>query len=95
MQKITMLGTGLIGNFYTMTLQGQRARDRVMVACAATEESARPFAEKYGIPRWTTSIEEAINDPETDLVVVGLPNNLHKRAVLAAAQAKKAVLCTG
>jgi predicted dehydrogenase len=36
----------------------------------------------------------AINDPETDVVVVGLPNHLHRDAVLLAAQAGKAVLCT-
>jgi predicted dehydrogenase len=94
MRKITMLGTGLIGNFYTSTLLGQRSRDRVEMVCAATDEEARSFAEKYGIPRWTTSIEDAVNDPETDLVVVGLPNFLHKRAVLAVAKAGKAVLCT-
>jgi len=94
MHKITMLGTGLIGNFYTAVLMGQRSCDKVLVACAATEGEAIPFAEKYGIPRWTTSIEDAVNDSETDLVVVGLPNHLHKRAVLAAAKVKKAVLCT-
>ena len=27
--SITMLGTGLIGDFYTMTLHGQRGRDGV------------------------------------------------------------------
>ena len=30
--RVTMLGTGLIGDFYTMTLHGQRSRDRVRVA---------------------------------------------------------------
>ena len=94
MRKITMLGAGLIGNFYTMTLTGQRSRDEIKVICAAKKEEARAFAEKYAIPRWTDDMAEAINDPETDLVVVGLPNYLHKKAVLLAAQAGKAVLCT-
>jgi predicted dehydrogenase len=94
MRKITMLGAGLIGNFYTMTLLGQRSRDEVGIICAATEPEAKAFAEKYGIPRWTTDMAQAINDPETDLVVVGLPNYLHKEAVLLAAKADKAVLCT-
>jgi predicted dehydrogenase len=39
-------------------------------------------------------MEEAVKDPETDVVVVGLPNNLHKEAVLLAAEAGKPVLCT-
>jgi predicted dehydrogenase len=89
-----MLGAGLIGNFYAMTLLGKRSRDKIEVVCAATQKDAQEFAQKYGIPRWTDDIAEAINDPETDLVVVGLPNYLHKKAVLLAAQAGKAVLCT-
>ena len=39
-------------------------------------------------------MEEAINDPDTNLVIVGLPNYLHKDAVLMCAKAGKAVLCT-
>lgn len=27
--RISLLGTGLIGDFYTMTLHGQRGRDQV------------------------------------------------------------------
>jgi predicted dehydrogenase len=94
MHKITMLGTGLIGSFYTATLLGQRSRDQVKVVCSRTIEEAQAFAEKHNIPRATTSIAEAVNDPETDVVVIGLPNNLHKEAALLAAQAGKAILCT-
>ena len=94
MHKITMLGAGLIGSFYTMTLHGHRAKDHVQVVCAKDLNAARQFAEKFDIPRYTIDIDEAINDPETDVVVIGIPNYLHKEAVLKAIQAKKAVLCT-
>jgi predicted dehydrogenase len=46
------------------------------------------------VARWTTSLDEAITDAETDVVVVALPNSLHREAVMAAAAAGKAVLCT-
>jgi predicted dehydrogenase len=94
MRKIAMLGTGLIGNFYTSTLLGQRSRDQIEIVCAVTDDEAKSFADKYRVPRWTSSIEQAVQDPGIDLVVVGLPNFLHKRAVLAAAKAGKAILCT-
>lgn len=94
MKKIAMLGTGLIGTFYTMTLTGMRNKDVVSVVAASGEESAKKFAKQWNIPKWTSSIEKAINDPETDVVVIGLPNHLHKEAVLLAAKAKKPVLCT-
>jgi predicted dehydrogenase len=92
--SITMLGTGLIGDFYTMTLHGQRGRDRVRVVYSRTEERGRAFSERWGIPEHTTDLAAAVNHPDTDVVVVGLPNYLHLDAVKAAAAAGKAVLCT-
>ena len=92
--SITMLGTGLIGDFYTMTLHGQRGRDRVRVVYSRTEERGRAFSERWGIPEHTTDLRAAVNHPETDVVVIGLPNYLHEEAVAAAAEAGKAVLCT-
>jgi len=89
-----MLGTGLIGMFYTMTLHGHRSRDKVHVVYSPTEDHVKSFAEEWDIPKWTTDMAEAINDPETDVVVVGLPNFVHKEAVIMAAEAGKAVLCT-
>jgi predicted dehydrogenase len=92
--NITMLGSGLIGMFYTMALHGGRSRDRVRVVCARTEQEAKQFARDWNIRDWTTDMEEAVNHPDTDVVVVGLPNNLHEPAVKAAVKAGKAVLCT-
>ena len=92
--KLTMLGTGLIGMFYTMTLHRHRGIDRVQVVYSRTEERARTFAEEWDIPRWTPDIKAAIEDGETDGVVIGLPNDLHLEAATLAAQAGKAVLCT-
>ena len=94
MRRITMLGTGLIGMFYTMALHGHRSRDRVHVAYSRSGERAKAFAEQWRIPRHTTDLNDAICDPETDTVVIGLPNHLHEEAVLAVAKAGKAVLCT-
>ena len=92
--RVAMLGTGLIGDFYTMTLHGRRGRDQVQVVYSRTEERGAAFRERWGIPASTTSVEEAVNHPEVDTVVVGLPNHLHEEAVTAAAAAGKAVLVT-
>jgi predicted dehydrogenase len=92
--RVTMLGTGLIGLFYTRTLHGQRSRDRVEVAYSRTGERARAFAESEGVPEWTTDLEQAVASPATDTVIVGLPNDLHQQAIELCARHGKAVLCT-
>jgi predicted dehydrogenase len=89
-----MLGTGLIGLFYTRTLHSQRNRDCVHVVYSRSEERARAFAETEGVPEWTTDLAAAIAHLETDTVVVGLPNHLHEDVIRLAADAGKAVLCT-
>jgi len=92
--KITLLGTGLIGQFYTMTLHGKRGMDRVHTVYSLSEERAGAFAETWGIPHHTTDMEQAVNDPDTDVVIIGVPNDVHEKAVHLAAAAGKAVLCT-
>jgi len=94
MHKISMLGAGLIGMFYTQTLHANRSRDKVHVLYSRSEQKAKEASAAWGVGKWTTSMDEAINDPQTDVVVIGLPNALHKEAVSKAAKAGKAVLCT-
>ena len=48
--RITMLGTGLIGDFYTMTLHGQRGRDRVRVVYSRTRGARRGVQRAVGDP---------------------------------------------
>lgn len=92
--NVTMLGTGLIGLFYTMTLHGQRSRDRVTSVYSRRLDRARTFADEWKITHATDSMAEAIHHPDTSVVVIGLPNHLHEEAVRLCAEAQKAVLCT-
>ena len=92
--KITMLGTGLIGTHYTMALHNQRGRDRVHAVFSRKEDRAKAFADRWNIPRTYCNLADAINDSETDVIIVGLPNHQHEEAVRLSAAAGKAVLCT-
>ncbi len=94
MQKIAVLGTGLIGMFYTAALNGQRNRDQVVTVYSRSAERARQAAQDWGVPHCTTDMDAAINHPDVTAVVIGLPNFLHWEAVKKTAEAGKAVLCT-
>jgi predicted dehydrogenase len=94
MQSIAMLGAGFIGRFYADSLQGQRSKDKIVSIYSRREEPAKKFAADYGVPFYTTNMEEAIARPDVSIVCIALPNNLHEEAVLLCCKHGKAVITT-
>lgn len=93
-KHIAILGTGFISDFYVATLVGTRSPDKVVSVYSRSQERGKAFAEKWKLPQYTTDLHDAVSNPKIDTVIIGLPNHLHLEAVLAAAKAGKAVLCT-
>ncbi len=91
-EQVSLLGTGLIGDFYTRALLG--SGKQIGMVYSRDAERARVFADQWDIPRSSGDLNQAIADPETGVVVVGLPNQIHREAVELAAVAGKAILCT-
>jgi predicted dehydrogenase len=92
--QIAMLGAGFISDFYAMTLHAQRSRDQVRIVSSRDAARGKAFQERWGVPDSTTDMAAAVNHPDVDVVVIGLPNYVHQEAVELAAAAGKAVLCT-
>jgi len=88
-----VLGSGFVADFYMDGLRDVRNAE-VVANYSRSEERAREFAEKYGIARPYTSIEQLCADDGVELVVIGLPNHVHLDAVRIAAAAGKAIVCT-
>jgi predicted dehydrogenase len=94
MAKVCILGGGFIGRFYAESLCGRRSKDSVTVVYSRKEATASRFAKDYDVPHYCTEMEEAIAHPESEFVVIALPNYLHEEAVMLCVKHKKAVLCT-
>jgi len=92
--NIAMLGSGFIGRFYADSLQGYRSKDKIVSIYSRKEESVQKFARDYNVAFATTTMEDAINRPEVDIVCISLPNNLHEEAVMLCCKHKKAVMTT-
>ena len=72
-----------------------RATARAELLAVASRDKARAetYAAEWGIPRAHGSYEALLADPEIDVVYISLPNSLHARWTIRAAQAGKHVLC--
>jgi len=91
--RIAVLGSGFVSDFY---LQGLRdvPDQQVVVNYSRSAERAQAFAGRWGVPHWTTHLEAAVHRPDVDLVLIGLPNDLHLEATRQAVRARKHVVCT-
>jgi predicted dehydrogenase len=90
--RIGLVGSQFITSIHLEALRSVPGAEVVGVA-SATEARAASFAARHGIPRWFTDYRKMFALPEVDLVVLGLPNDLHCEATVAAAQAGKHVVC--
>ena len=48
---------------------------------------------RYGFKKTTTKFEDAVNDPEVDIIDICCSNQFHKDVAVAAAKAGKAIIC--
>ena len=94
MRKIALLGSGFISDFYYKAITGHRRPDKIVMVQSRTAENVQRFAEKYGVPHWTTDMRKAIEHPEVELVCIALPNHLHLEATRLATAAGKGIICT-
>ncbi len=56
------------------------------------EEPTKRFAARWGFPRWTLSLDEALADPSIDAVVITSPNHVHAQQAERSLRAGKHVL---
>ena len=93
-RKIAMLGSGFIARFYADAITKGRSQDKIVSVYSRREESVQKFATDYDVSHATTTLKEAVNNEEVDVVCIALPNFVHEEAVMACVEAKKAVIIT-
>jgi predicted dehydrogenase len=86
-----ILSTGGIARAMTDALT-PHTRQQVVAVGSRSEESARNFAETFGIDRAHGSMEALLADEQVDAVYVASPHSEHHRQALAAIAAGKHVL---
>ncbi len=92
--RVGVLGSRFVAHLHLSNCRNLRGHKMEVVAVAArTEESAARFAKAFDIPSIYTDYRKLVESPDVDLVDVCLPTDLHKEAVIAAAEAGKHVIC--
>ncbi|MCE0483991.1 MAG: Gfo/Idh/MocA family oxidoreductase [Methylacidiphilales bacterium] len=87
-----IIGTGGIANTFADGLRRSQTGELVAVA-SRTRAKARDFAKKHDVPTAHGSYSELMADRNVDVVYIATPHPQHLEWVLAAAKAKKHILC--
>ena len=90
------VGVGLIGSQFVTSIHAEAlracAQADIRAVASPTPGNARAFSQRHGIPKFFTDHRELLALPEVDMVVVGVPNDLHCAIALDAAAAGKHVV---
>jgi predicted dehydrogenase len=89
---VALIGAGFIADIHAECYARFVPDAEVVSVYSQTESRARAFAERHHIPRWSTDLDSALTAPDCDVVDICIPNDLHARAVIAAANAGKHVI---
>jgi 2-hydroxy-4-carboxymuconate semialdehyde hemiacetal dehydrogenase len=88
--NVCMVGYGMMGVWHSEALKKTDAVLHTVVG--RRPEAAKEFAERYGYKKWTASLDEALADPEVDIVIVGSPSEQHEEQAIKCLAASKHTL---
>jgi predicted dehydrogenase len=87
---------GLIGSQFISTIHAESLQHcpqaKIAAVASPTPGNADRFAGRFGIPRSCTDYRQLLALPEIQMVVVGVPNDLHCQVVLDAVAAGKHIV---
>jgi myo-inositol 2-dehydrogenase / D-chiro-inositol 1-dehydrogenase len=90
------VGVGLIGSQFISSIHAEALRAyphaEIRAVASPTPGHAEAFAERLSIPHHFTDYKKMLAMPEIDMVVVGVPNDLHHRITLDTAAAGKHIV---
>src|SRR4051812_4793949 len=87
-----ILGTGSVARSFAEDLATIPDSELISVGSRSMER-AKSFATRLGVRRSYGSYQEAVQDPEVDVVYVATPNSRHATDCLTVLDANKALLC--
>jgi predicted dehydrogenase len=97
--NIGMIGYGFMGRAHSNAYRKVNNffelvhRPVLKAVCARNADKAKKFAETWGYESVETDWRKLLERKDIDAVDICTPNNLHKEIAIAAAEAKKAILC--
>ncbi len=107
MLNVCMVGHGMMGIWHSEALQrvpeaqlhtvvgrppNRDAKATSTPAAGQKPSSTEEFATRFGYKKWTTDLDEALADPEVDIVIIAGPSETHAEMAIKSVTARKHTL---
>lgn len=92
-KRITLIGTGEMGHNLVQTLSKMESSVEKYGIMGRNQEKTTKFKEKFGFTKVFTSVEEIVEDNQTDLVYIATPHTLHLEQTKYFLQNNVSVIC--
>ena len=89
--RVGIIGSAFSSNIHAESF-GEVPEAVLVAACSPNRAHVEDFARKWKIPATATDYRKLVERKDIDVVVVGIPNDLHRAVVVAAAEAGKHVI---
>lgn len=90
---ICLIGAGRAGMIHAHNFMGKVSNAKIIAVVDPNIEVAKKAAEELEIEKYYLDYNEALKDEEIGAVIVVTPTKFHHEIVIAAANAKKHILC--
>ncbi len=91
--QVAVLGAGRIGSYHVELLERQVEGVQVRGVYDLDRSRAQAVVEKFELPRLYTSVEDALDDGEVDVVLIASSTDQHAPQIKQAAAAGKHIFC--
>jgi len=94
--NVGVLGYGFVQETFHLPSYKEIAEANVLAIAGRRKKRAEEVARKFGVKKVYSGddfIEKACSDPEIDVIDIGLPNFLHRKAAEIAAENGKHIIC--
>lgn len=91
--RVGVLGLGAIAQTAHLPVLAKMRGVQIAALCDNDGAKARSLAQRFAVRDICTDVEELLELPDIDAIIVSTPNHLHEVHVLSALRAKKHVMC--
>jgi myo-inositol 2-dehydrogenase/D-chiro-inositol 1-dehydrogenase/scyllo-inositol 2-dehydrogenase (NAD+) len=91
--NVCLIGSGRAGMIHAYNFVGSVPNGAVVAVCDPNLETAKSAARELGIDTYYENYKDVLMDDNIDAIIIATPTKFHKEIAVAAANAKKHILC--